>query len=89
MAQFPFHSKPEIVGEFQEKEFRKYFDFRPVDPESWGATFGFPFEIAVGPMGETRYAKIYKTVAYVVVDEDVNGDPVIEKWQIKMLWKKD
>ena len=67
----------------------KYFDFRPVTPESWGDTFGFPYEVAVGPLGETRYAKIYKTVAYIVVGEDDNGDPVVEKWQIKMIWKKD
>ena len=30
-----------------------------------------------------RYATVKKTVAYVVIDEDDNGEPVIEKWNIK------
>ena len=30
-----------------------------------------------------RYAKVFKKVAYIVVDEDERGEPVIEKWQIK------
>jgi len=30
-----------------------------------------------------RYAKVMKTVAYVVVDEDDDGQPVVEKWYIK------
>lgn len=43
----------------------------------------FPHIVYVGPNGEeTRLAKVLKTVAYVVVDEDDLG-PVIEKWQIK------
>ena len=87
MAMFQDHSKS--VGEFKEKEFGKYFEYRMAEPESWGATFGFPFQVAVGPLGETRYAKIFKTVAYIVVDQDDNGAPVIEKWQIKRLWQKE
>lgn len=78
-----------IVGEFQELEFKKYFEYRLAPSESWGTTFGFPYQVATGSLGEMRYAKIYKTVAYVVIDQDDNGDPVIEKWQIKHLWKKD
>lgn len=31
-----------------------------------------------------RYAKIPKTtVAYIVIDEDDNGDPIIQRWAIK------
>ena len=30
-----------------------------------------------------RYAKVMKTVAYVVVDEDEYGQDVVEKWSIK------
>jgi hypothetical protein len=29
-----------------------------------------------------RYARVLKTVAYIVVDEDEYGLPVIEKWDI-------
>ena len=34
-----------------------------------------------------RYALIKKTVAYIVVDEDDAGLPVIEKWDIKQHYK--
>lgn len=38
-----------------------------------------------------RYARVLKTVAYVVVDEDEFGKPVVEKWEIKhhRLYKND
>ena len=42
----------------------------------------FPHQVYVGPDGQHRLAKVMKTVAYVVVDENENG-PVIEKWHIK------
>jgi hypothetical protein len=83
-----YKDKTGVVGEFQEKEFKQHFEFKQTEPDSWGDLFGFPYRVAVGPLGETRYAKISKTVAYVVVDQDDNGDPVLEKWQINLLWKK-
>ena len=86
MAYFRDATNP--VGQFQEKEFKQHFEYTTAEPDSWGDTFGFPYSVAVGPLGETRFAKVLKTVAYVVVDEDQNGDPVIEKWQIKHCWKK-
>ena len=30
-----------------------------------------------------RYARVLKTVAYIVVDEDEYGLPVVQKWNIK------
>ena len=30
-----------------------------------------------------RYAKVLKTVAYIVVDEDEHGRPVAKKWDIR------
>jgi hypothetical protein len=33
--------------------------------------------------GTKRTATVKKTVAYVAVDEDEFGNPVVEKWQIK------
>lgn len=41
-----------------------------------------PHMIFVGN-AETRLARVLKTVAYIVVDEDAAGHPVIEKWDIK------
>jgi len=77
------------IGCFQHKETGVWFEFRPT--EYWFALKNdLPFEIAVNdPHGfGVRYADIKKTVAYVAIDEDQNGFPVIEKWQIKMLWRK-
>lgn len=34
---------------------------------------------------EARFATVKKTVAYIVIDEDANGEPVVEKWNIKQL----
>lgn len=42
----------------------------------------FPHIVYVGN-GETRLAKVLKTVAYVVVDEAADGSPVIEKWPLR------
>ena len=33
--------------------------------------------------GSTRFATVKRTVAYVIVDEDGDGSPVVEKWRIK------
>jgi hypothetical protein len=77
-----------VVGQFQEKECGKHFEYRLAPVESWGALFGFHYQVAVGPLGEMRYANVKKTVAYVVIDQDDNGDPIVEKWQIKHIWKK-
>ena len=36
-----------------------------------------------------RYGTVKKTVVYVVVDEDAQGEPVIEKWYIKQGTRKE
>lgn len=77
-----------IIGCFEEKEHGNLFEFSKV-PEDKIFTIAFPEYdsfVWVGPSlvagTEKRYAKVLKTVAYVVVDEDENG-PVVEKWAIK------
>lgn len=76
-----YNDVPLILGSF-ENENNNLYEFAQ-------AKGVLPFEgygniIYVGPMGsETRYAKILKTVAYVVVGENANGSPVVEKWAIK------
>jgi hypothetical protein len=79
---------PLILGSFVEKESGNLFeyairpdegiDFAPdcmhivyVTPKVDGVDHGF------------RYARVIKTVAWIAVDEDANGDPVYEKWDIK------
>jgi len=53
----------------------------------WGIKNGFLHEIAMCD-GSIRFANVKKTVAYVCTDEDDEGKPVVEKWQIKHRWMK-
>lgn len=74
-----------IAGQFEEREHGNYFEYRA----SEGNFAGMPHEIFVGPHAEYRYGRVLKTVAYVVVDEDEYGAPVIEKWDIKTIWARE
>lgn len=69
-------------GEFFLPETNKWFTFGP-SSHSWGISHGLPHEIDV--LDGTRPAVIKKTVAYVAVDEDSQGKPVLEKWEITKL----
>ena len=72
------------IGEFQEKDFKQWFTISKTDNEFAKAN-GLDFEIDV--LDGVRYAKILKTVAYVAVDEDEVGKPVLEKWDLaKLHW---
>ena len=75
---------PLILGQFREAEYVATFEFaerRWTDDEF---APDMPHVIYVGEGSvEPRLAKVLKTVAFVVVDEDADGQPVIEKWSIK------
>jgi hypothetical protein len=79
MAFAPFEIR--TVGAFVEAGFKNLFEFdRLSDRED------FPFRVWVtspvkGIDSGWRYARVLKTVAYLVVDEDDNGD-VVEKWSL-------
>ena len=76
-----------ILGCFNEKDFDNLFEFS-VNPGVSGFCDDYPHLVWVNSRNpETRYAKVLKTVAYVVVDEDENGDPIVEKWTIKKMRK--
>ncbi len=72
-----------IIGYFTEKNYGNDFEFKSVDCE-WLKEQGCTHEIAVGGVHGSPYrgAKLLKTVVYVLVDEDENGN-VWEKWDIK------
>lgn len=72
-------SKPIIRGSIVNECGNVYEFFNVVD----SPFDGYNQAIFVGPCGDIRYCNIAKTRAYVVVDEDVNGNPVIEKWVLK------
>ena len=83
-----FDQKATIIGIFDEKEYGNYFEFSHNDDDLL-SYFGkeFPHKVWVTNASSDdrgyRYATVKKTVAYVVIDEDDNGEPVIEKWNIK------
>lgn len=62
------------MGEFVEQEYGKTFTYKEVSEYN---PYGVTHEIDV--LDGARFANVKKTVAYVVVDEDENGNPVFEK----------
>jgi hypothetical protein len=72
--------KPENCGAIQEKEYGKWFTYHKTN-NPWALSHGFEFEIDV--LDGVRFCNIKKTVAYVSVDEDAEGNPVVKKWQLK------
>jgi hypothetical protein len=73
------HTK-DPIGCFTEKEVGNYFEYSHNDEEGgWGGEW--PHKIWVGD--GYRYGMVMVTRAYVVVDEDDRGEPVVEKWLLK------
>ena len=77
-----------ILGCFREQDRDNLFEFSENrDQEgAWGNRF--PHKIWVTEPREGidqgyRYGTVKKTVAYLAVDEDAFGNPVMEKWYIK------
>ena len=82
-------------GDFVEKDHGKrfYYVLSPDTkhypfPDSWRDKFPDVMQIG-NRTGELRACKILKTVVHVVVDENPDCLPFVEKWQIKKnnMWK--
>lgn len=73
-------------GCFTEKEFGNDFEYVELDSKDtwdvWLMKQGCTHKIFVGCNAEMRGCKLLKTVAYILADEDENGN-VWEKWYIK------
>ena len=67
------------AGEFFLPETRKYFTFRPTT-NPWASQHDLTHEVDV--LDGVRFAIVRKTLAYVAVDEDQWGNPVLQKWMI-------
>jgi len=76
-----FQQQTALEGAFDNH--RAYFEYRACT-NPWGVKHGFTHEIAV--LDGTRPAIVKKTVAYVCIDEDEQGKPVVEKWKLKKNW---
>lgn len=85
MAYLTYTQNP--IGSFIEKEVGNTFEFSK-NNEPMNVMEDFPHKVWVASgqiAGDSgfRYANVKKTVAYIAVDEDEFGLPVIEKWFIK------
>ncbi len=81
MAFAPISGKDNVIGRFIEKTFGNFFEFS--EPTSDNPVWNdYPTRVWVGS-GEYRWAKVLKTVAYIVTDEDAEGKPVVERWHIR------
>ena len=72
------------IGEFVEKDYGHNFEFSNNNEDYLFENY--PHKVWVGGITNDqgyRYALVKKTVAYIVVDEDDYGLPVVEKWNIK------
>jgi hypothetical protein len=77
-----------ILGSFNEVECGNFFEFSKNKDEGIPHFSDYPHRVWVttprkGIDHGFRYAIVKKTVAYIVVDEDENGLPVVEKWKLK------
>tara|TARA_R100000951_G_scaffold102070_1_gene93997 strand:- start:606 stop:899 length:294 start_codon:yes stop_codon:yes gene_type:complete len=88
MGMANWENYPTVLGSFVEKLVGKDHEYSAnTDLESgWSATwdqFAKEFPHKLWTLDGFRYARILKTVAYIVVDEDEYGNPVVQKWNIK------
>ena len=85
MAYLTYTKDP--IGVFVEKDRGNYFEYSDNDdPFHFCEDFPHKVWVASGQIANDigyRYANVKKTVAYVCVDEDEFGLPVIEKWELK------
>ena len=91
MTYYTYTNDP--IGCFTEKEIGNYFEYSD-NPHSFSFCKQFPHIVWVGGggiagMNGYRYATVKKTVAYICVDEDEYGEPVLEKWLLKNNVKYD
>lgn len=77
-----------ILGSFVEKDKGNFFEFSHNQDLSEVWAYRFPHKIWVTTPADGidcgyRYGIVKQTVAYLAVDEDEFGEPVMQKWQIK------
>ena len=72
----------QVLGCFDNSEYDTFFEYanRTEFDGDWAEDH--PHIIFMSD-GSVRYATIKKTVAYVVIDEAIDGNPITEHWAIK------
>ena len=86
---YPPYGDGSILGCFDEKEYGKYFEFSKNDESFYdpgGHRTDYPHKVWVTTPrpfdGGWRFAKVLKTVAYILTNDE-DGNDVVEKWFIK------
>ena len=79
---------PLLLGSFNEADYGSLFEYAVRPDEGLDFAPDCPHIIyftALRPGIDQgyRFAKVLKTVAYVCVDEDEDGQPIYEKWHLK------
>jgi len=76
---------PLILGSFVEADYGHMFEYaiRPDEGVDFAPDCPHIVYVGNGAGYRTRYARVLKTVAYIAVDEDDDGEPVLQKWQLK------
>ena len=70
------------VGTFQEKDTGNWFSYSArTNSNDFATMVEYPHLVDV--LDGTRFARVLKTVVYIIVDESPDGKPVVEKWSIK------
>ena len=68
------------IGYFVEKEYQREFTYRKTTNE-WALEHGFEYEFDVLNLNaSTRFCNVKKTRAYICLDEDEQGQPVVQTW---------
>jgi len=68
---------------FVEAEFKNEFYCTPIEAnETWAIEQGATHKW-INKYGDFRFLTIGTTIAFMIVDEDANGNAVKEKWSIK------
>ena len=74
-------TQPALLGVILHADTRVQFEYskRPDgDRDGWAAEYPDRIFVRDGD----RAARVLKTVAYVVIDEDADGEPIVEKWPL-------
>ncbi len=74
---------PLLLGQFRESEYGQFYEYA-ARPEGYGGDFAPEAQHLVYVSdGSFRYARVLKTVAYIVIDEGEEGAPIEERWHLK------
>lgn len=71
-----------MSGEFQERDYKQYFQYCPADPTDNPPWPEYIQKIWIQP-DYFLWGKVLKTVAYVCSDENADGSPYVDKWYIQ------